>query len=636
LVRGGLPGVARVFLIGACFGHAICFGQAPKFTISTIAGIGASGFTGDGGQATAANLAFPAAIAFDSAGNMYIADASNSRVRKVATDGTITTFAGTGDFGDFGDTNVATKAGMNRPYGVAVDKAGNVYIADTYNDSIRKVAAAGGIMSTFAGTSVQGFSGDGGAATGATLDTPTALALDAAGNLYIADTNNHRIRKIGTDGNINTVAGTGGASSSGDGGPAASAALNSPEGVAVDSAGNIYIADTASHRVRKISLDGTINTVAGNGNGGEQGDGGPAIQASLYYPKGLAVDPLSGNLYIGDWLNSRVRVVTPDGNIYTVAGNGSYAYYGDGGPASSAALRFPWGLAVDSAGKVYVADDENSSIRLLTPVAVVSTGPTAPPQIDNAGVVSASAFGGFSSVAPGSWIEIHGAHLASRTRSWTSADFHGAQAPTSLDGSAVTIGGQAAFIAYISPNQINAQIPSGAGLGPQEIRVISGGVASAPQTITVNPIQPGLLAPSSLKLGDKQYTEAIFADGTTLALPAGAMPAAMQSAMQGSTARPARPGETMVLYGVGFGPVTPDDGAGDIVQQDNKLVLSFQIFFGGTPAAVNYAGLAPGMVGLYQFNVVVPDTAPSGDAVPLTFALNGSVGQQVLYTAVQQ
>ena len=636
MARRGFRWFATVFLIGGCFGPALCFGQAPKFTITTIVGVGTSGFAGDGGPASAASLAFPSAITFDTAGNMYIADPSNSRVRKVDTNGNISTYAGTGDFGDFGDTNVATKAGMNRPYGVAIDKAGNLYIADTYNDAIRRVAASTSIMSTFAGNSMEGFSGDGGAATGASLDTPTVIILDAAGNLYIADTNNNRVRKVGTDGNINTFAGTGDADSSGDGGQATNAALNNPEGLAIDGAGNIYVADTASHRVRKISPDGTIITVAGNGNGGYGGDGGPATQASLYYPKGLVVDPRSGNLYISDWLNSRVRVVTPDGNINTVAGNGAYSYYGDGGPATAAALRLPWGLAVDTSGNVYVADDENSSIRLLTPVAVVSTAPTAVPQIGSGGVLSLSAFGGFSSVAPGSWIEIHGSNLAIHTRPWNSADFHASQAPTSLDGTSVTIGGQPAFISYISPNQINAEIPSGAALGSQEVRVINGGVASSPQSIMVNQVQPGLLAPSSLMLGNKQYTEAVFADGTTLALPAGTAAAAIQGSLQGATARPARPGETMVLYGVGFGPVTPDDGAGDVVQHDNTLVLPFQVFFGGTPAQVSYSGLAPGTVGLYQFNVVVPDTAPSGDAVPLTFAVNGSVGQQVLYTAVQQ
>ena len=623
---------ASTFLMAVCFGPAGCFGQAPKFTISTIAGIGVHGFTGDGGPATAANLAFPATITFDSAGNMYIADSSNSRVRKVDTNGIITTFAGTGDFGDFGDTNVATKAAMNRPYGLAIDKAGNMYIADAYNDAIRKVAASGSIMSTFAGT-MQGFGGDGGGATGALLDTPTALVLDAAGNLYIADTGNNRIRKVGTDGNINTFAGTGNANSNGDGGPATSAALNDPEGLAIDRAGNIYVADTASHRVRKITPDGTITTVAGNGSGGFQGDGGLATQASLYYPKGLAVDNSSGNLYIADWLNSRIRVVTPDGKIYTVAGNGEYDYNGDGGPATSAALRFPWGLAVDAAGKVYVADDENCVIRLLTPVPpLVSTAPSTAPKINSSGVVSDSAFGGFPAVAPGSWIEIHGSNLATHARDWTVADFHGAQAPTSLDGTAVTIGGQAAFISYISPTQINAQVPSGVALGPQTIRVTTAAGASDPQTIAVNQIQPGLLAPASLKVGDKQYTEAIFSDGTTLALPA----VAMSGAMQGSApARTPRPGETIVLYGVGFGTVTPDPGAGNIVANDNSLILPFQVFFGGMPATVSYAGLAPGMIGLYQFNVVVPDTTP-GDAVPLTFAVGLSTGQQVLYTAVQQ
>jgi uncharacterized protein (TIGR03437 family) len=625
VLRRSLSGFASLILIG------VCFGQAPKFTISTVAGNGTAGFAGDGGPATGANLKFPAGIVFDSSGNLYIGDTANSRVRKVDTNGNISTFAGTGDFGDFGDTNVATKAALNRPYGLAIDKAGNMYIADTYNDAIRKVAASGSTASTFAGT-VQGFGGDGGGATGALLDTPTALVLDAAGNLYIADTNNHRIRKVGLDGNISTFAGTGNAASTGDGGPASSAALNSPQGLAIDTAGNIYVADTAGHRVRRIAPNGTITTVAGNGSGGFGGDGGPATQASLYYPKGIAVDTTSGNLYIADWLNSRIRVVTPDGNIYTAAGNGQYDYNGDGGPATNAALRFPWGVAVGASGQVYFADDENSVIRLLTPVPLVSVTPSVAPKIDLSGVVSDSQYGGFSAVAPGSWVEIHGVNLASNARSWTVADFHGAQAPTSLDGTSVTIGGQAAFISYISPNEIIAQIPSGVGLGPQDVRVSTAAGASDPQQIAVNQVQPGLLAPAALKIGDRQYAEAIFTDGTTLALPA----VAMSGAMQGSApARVPHAGETIVLYGVGFGTVTPDPGAGNIVANDNNLILPFQVYFGGMPATVSYAGLAPGMIGLYQFNVVVPETTP-GDAVPLTFSVGPTSGEQVLYTAVQR
>ena len=194
--------------MGVCFGPAFSFGQVPKFTIIPIAGSNVSGYSGDGGPAAAGEISFPAGITLDSSGNLYFADTSNSRIRKVDKNGIMTTFAGTGDFGFFGDGGVPTKALLNRPYGLAFDPAVNLYIADTYNDSIRKVTASSGLISTIAGF-MEGFGGDGGPASGASLDTPTAVAVDAAGNLYIADTMNNRIRKVTTDGIINTIVGDG-------------------------------------------------------------------------------------------------------------------------------------------------------------------------------------------------------------------------------------------------------------------------------------------------------------------------------------------------------------------------------------------------------------------------------------------
>jgi uncharacterized protein (TIGR03437 family) len=241
-------------------------------------------------------------------------------------------------------------------------------------------------------------------------------------------------------------------------------------------------------------------------------------------------------------------------------------------------------------------------------------------------VAGAAAFGAFTSVAPGSWIEIYGSNLAVSSRGWTTADFNGVKAPTSLDGTKVTIGGQDAFIAYISPTQVNAQLPSNVGPGPQQVMVTTAAGTSAPYIITVNLAQPGLLAPPSFQIRGKQYAAALSNDGATYVLPPGAIP--------GAASRPAHPGETIVLYGVGFGPVTPIVEAGEVVQQSNALTMPVQIFFGQIPARVSYAGLASGTVGLYQFNVVVPNVAAS-DAVPVTFTLGGASGEQTLYTAVQ-
>jgi uncharacterized protein (TIGR03437 family) len=242
------------------------------------------------------------------------------------------------------------------------------------------------------------------------------------------------------------------------------------------------------------------------------------------------------------------------------------------------------------------------------------------------GVISASAYGGFSALAPGTWMEIYGTNLANVTsQTWAASDFKGNTGPTALGGTTVTIGGHAAFIDYVSPGQVNAQVPSNVGSGPQPVVVMTPGGTSLPYTITVNTVEPGLLAPPVLHLAAGQYVVAQFPDGVTFVLPPGAV--------NGVAAARAKPGDTIVFYGVGFGTVTPDSPAGQIVTQSNKLNGNFQAFFNGTPATVAFAGLTGGYLGLYQFNVVVPNIDAS-DTVPFTFSLNGTQGTQTLIIAI--
>jgi uncharacterized protein (TIGR03437 family) len=249
--------------------------------------------------------------------------------------------------------------------------------------------------------------------------------------------------------------------------------------------------------------------------------------------------------------------------------------------------------------------------------------PLSPPAISSGGVISASGFGGFSSIAPGSWIEIYGSNLASGTRSWAGSDFNGINAPTSLDGTSVTVGGQAAFVDYISPGQVNALVPSTVGTGFQPVTVTTASGTSAAYTITVNAVEPGLLALPSFNINGTPYAVAFFADGTFV-LPT--------SAIAGITSRPAKPGDVIVLYGVGFGPVAPYIPAGQLAEQATSLASSFQMSIGGAPAVTDYDGLAPSYTGLYQFNVTVP-TIPAGNA-PVTFAVGGTAGTQTLYLSV--
>jgi len=319
-------------------------------------------------QATAASLAAPAEIAYDAAGNLYIVDMNDNVIRKVDLAGIVTTVAGTGEQGFAGDGGPATGALLDSPVGVAVDAAGNIYIADTHNQRIRKVS--NGIITTIAGTGIAGFSGDNGVDSSAQLSNPTALAVDANGNLYIADTDNQRIRKIsGTT--ITTVAGNGEQGFSGDGGAATAAGIDSPNGVAVDAAGNIYIADTHNQRIRKVS-NGIISTIAGNSSKSYGGDGGAATNAFLARPRGLSVDA-QGNIYIADSDNNRIRLITAAGDIATVVGNGEQGFAGDGGTAVDAILDTPRAPAVQAAGVFAFSDTHNQLVRAVGANGVIHT-----------------------------------------------------------------------------------------------------------------------------------------------------------------------------------------------------------------------------------------------------------------------
>jgi sugar lactone lactonase YvrE len=313
-------------------------------------------------EATGTALSRPAGVAFDAAGNLYIADTGDNLVLEVSPVGVLSTVAGTGEQGYSGDNGPAIAAVLDSPAGIAVDTAGNVYIADTHNNRIRKVIS--GTITTIAGTGAAGFSGDGGAATSATLNLPTAVAVDAAGNLYIADTNNHRIRKI-TGTAITTVAGDGEQLYLNDGVAPTQTGLDSPSGIAVDAAGNLYIGDTRNQRVRKVTLSsGLISTVAGNGTKSFAGDGGVATSAGLATPRGVAA-AADGSIYFADSDNNRIRNVNVSGTISTAAGDGAQGFSGDTGPANLAMLDTPHAVATSSAGTVAISDTNNQRIRTI-------------------------------------------------------------------------------------------------------------------------------------------------------------------------------------------------------------------------------------------------------------------------------
>ncbi len=478
---------------------------------------------------------------------------------------------------------------------------------------------------------------------GSADDVAFGIAVDSSGNVYLAgSTFSSNFPLANASQGIYGGQGATGyfRMSSGDGfvakiNPAGSALIFST-----------YLGGSDDDRAFAIAVDGsgTIH-VAGN-------------TASTNFPvTGDAAQTKFGGVGVVDTIN-----LLPGGYVKAPAGFGD-AFYARFSPTGSLTYNtylggadddVAGGLAVDFAGNAYLSGNtasanfplagssyqtqlggiiaQNSSGQQVTSFlfgdaffAMFSVPASPGPSIS--AVVSASAFGGFSSVAPGSWVEIYGSNLAPGTQGWTGSDFKGNNAPTSLNGVSVSIGGKAAFVDYISPTQVNAQLPSNIATGGTlQLTLTNGSATSAAVNLMVNPTEPGLLAPASFKIGGNQYVVAQHSDGTYV-LPVGAI--------SGVDSSPAKPGETVVIYGVGFGPVTPNIPAGEIVTEANQLSASFEVLFGQTAAKLPYFGLAPNFVGLYQFNVTVPAVA-NNDLVPLTFKLGGTPGKQTLFTAVQK
>ena len=346
---------------GGCFLHAFLY----VFFLTYCGGPTPS--IGQVTSATTVPLLYPASVVFDRTGVLYLVETNRHVVDKLDLTGNLSVFAGDGTQGFSGDEGPAISAQLDSPQGVAVDAAGNLFIADTHNHRIRRVDATSGLITTVAGTGIAGYSGDGALATSARLNNPVAVAVDASGNLFIADANNNRIRKVSSSaGTIATVAGDGVQGNTGDGGPASAASIDTPSGLAIDPGGNLYLSDLHNHRVRRVSASsGQIDTVAGSV--ALTGSGGATL-----LPRGLSLDT-AGNLYVADAMGHRILMLTPAGALTTIAGEGTQGFAGDNGPAPAALLNRPRGIAVSPAGLLTLADTGNQRLRQIDQTGVIQT-----------------------------------------------------------------------------------------------------------------------------------------------------------------------------------------------------------------------------------------------------------------------
>jgi uncharacterized protein (TIGR03437 family) len=559
----------------------------PLGIILTVAGDGYVHSVGDGGPATSAQLFQPSALTLDFAGNVFIADSGTQRIRQVLHDGTMTTLAGTGTAArGAADGSPAANVALNTPMGVAMDSSGNVLVADTYNHRVLLVTPAHAIRSV-AGTGTGGASPEGTPPLVAQLRAPRAVCADRMGNLYIVDTSNHRVLRLSPGGTLQTAAGNGSKGIAGDGGAARFAQLNTPSACALDSAGNLFIADTANHAIRKVNPAGTISTVAGIFDAGSTGDEAPATAARLSSPRGVVVDD-SGDIFIGDTGNHRIRQVTPDGVIHTIAGTGTPAFAGDGGPAAAASLNNPQGLFLDGAGDLYFADTGNNRIRRLVPdpVELAPVIQLSPITVVNAISLREGA------VAPGEIAAIFGTGLGPDAGLTGVLDATG-RLPAALGAVDVRFDGTAAPIFYAQAGQVNVQVPytiAGSTTVGVEVRYQGKLVASA--TVPVAPSAPAMLALATNPDGSPN-----------------------------SQSTPAPRSNWMTFYATGEGLTDGPNLAGLPAQAPYPHPLQpIVLTIAGVNAQILFAGSAPGMIGVLQINAIVPGgfVAPGEAAVELT------------------
>lgn len=570
-------------------------------TITTLAGNGLFNYSGDGGLALAAQLGLPSDLALDRIGDIYVGDWQNSIVRRISPTGGITRVAGTGTAGYSGDGGPAIRAEFHLSgygNGLAIDNSGSLYIADTQSNRIRRVSADG-IVTTVAGTGNAGYSGDGGPAVNADFVGPSGLLFDPAGNLYVAEF--QRIRKISPEGTVTTVAGRPGDNNwgfSGDGGLAINAELFGPCCMALDAAGNLYISDTGNNRVREVSRNGIIATVAGNGTccGG---DGNPALQAGMS-PRGLAADT-AGNLYIVDVDAESVRVVSSDGMIRKWVGGG-FGYSGDGGLPGNAQFRGPLGLAIDPTGTFYITDSFNSALRIVQPVTITN--------LQNA----ASNLPG--PIAPGEILVLTGAGLGPPEIVGATPDPSGRYS-TEVSGTSVQFDGVPAPVLYTLRTQVAVVVPYSVTGPTAQVVVSYQTLSTAAVSTLVTSTSPAVFTSDSTGRGQ---AAAVNQDGSI-----------------NTAQRPAHVGDFIEIYMTGEGQTTPSgvDGAPATLPYPQPR-LPVTVTIGNQKVAPIYAGGAPGEVaGLMQVDVQIPNGIQTGSAVPISVQVGNASSPSGVTIAIQ-